>query len=320
MRAAMNEIAPGKAAAQMTPAELSQSAMRANQIKNEASGPVRDSFGAASRRVLASSRADYQALDKASGGRWQRFDDQIKNIQRKMDEVNGIDDDAYANLEVKRNDIETSQAQMIEDMKAKGEVDPAIADRAVAKYRQAMALRDINAAVQASTKSVAVGGAVTPVTDPNMLARRLDKLGDVPPDGGASRLEQALGKKGAAELIEHVQNAQLSSIPIKELDPMTLTSGPTGQNALRAIIRKNTTPKGSLLRAPGAQIDWNGAFRDFEKYTPEAQGNMFGADVDRVRGYLSRQMAKQNAMRLLKKALPYAGAAAIGGEAAKTIF
>jgi len=160
---------------------------------------IRTAIEDVSNSVKAKSQALYQRLDKESGGRWQRYEDQIKNLNDKLDEVNGIDDDAYDRLETKRNDIETSQAQMLEDLKEKG-IDPQIADDAVAHYKQAMALRDLDRAVKSSTVGEArIGG--NEVVNPKTFTNRIQKLYD------SGRLEQALGETGANDLLKEGYDA-----------------------------------------------------------------------------------------------------------------
>ena len=152
--------------------------------------------------MKAKSQGIYQQLDQASGGRWQRYDDALKNIQDKMDEVNGVDDDAYDRLETKRNDIETSQAQMIEDLKAKG-IDPKTADAAVAHYKQAMALRDLDKAVKASTTGdIASGATKSESVNPKAFTARIQKLYD------SGRLKQAVGDSGAKALLQEAYAAK----------------------------------------------------------------------------------------------------------------
>ena len=160
---------------------------------------IRTAIEDVSNSVKAKSQALYQQLDKESGGRWQRYEDQIKNLNDKLDEVNGIDDDAYDRLETKRNDIETSQAQMLEELKEKG-IDPQIADDAVAHYKQAMALRDLDRAVKSSTVGEArIGG--KEVVNPKTFTNRIQKLYD------SGRLEQALGETGANDLLKEGYDA-----------------------------------------------------------------------------------------------------------------
>ena len=161
---------------------------------------VRTTIEDVSNDVKAKSQGLYHQLDNASGGRWQRYEDQIKNLEDKMDEVNGIDDDAYDRLETKRNDIETSQAQMIEDLKDKG-INPRTADDAVAHYKQAMALRDLDKAVKASTAGdIRIGKAET--VNPKVFTTRVQKLYD------SGRLGQALGKDGATTLLKEAYAAK----------------------------------------------------------------------------------------------------------------
>jgi len=163
-------------------------------------GGVRTAIEDVSNDVKAKSQKLYQQLDKESGGRWQRYEDQIKNLEDKMNEVNGIDDDAYDRLETKRNDIETSQAQMLEDMKAKG-LDPKIAEDAVAHYKQAMALRDLDKAVKGSvTGDARISG--KEVVNPKMFTNRVQKLYD------SGRLQQALGEEGAGTLLKEAYRAK----------------------------------------------------------------------------------------------------------------
>lgn len=166
------------------------------------SAGIRTSVEDVSNAVKAKSQGIYQQLDQASGGRWQRYDDALKNIQDKMDEVNGVDDDAYDRLETKRNDIETSQAQMIEDLKTKG-IDPKTADAAVTHYKQAMALRDLDKAVKASTTGdIASGATKSESVNPKAFTARIQKLYD------SGRLKQAVGDSGAKALLQEAYAAK----------------------------------------------------------------------------------------------------------------
>lgn len=161
---------------------------------------IRTAIADVSDDVKAKSQGLYRQLDQATGGRWQRYEDQIKNIEAKMDEVNGIDDETYDRLETKRNDIETSQAQAIEDLKAKG-IDPKIADDAVGHYKQAMALRDLDKAVKISTTGD-VRLDMSEKVNPKMFVNRVQKLYD------SGRLKQALGDDGAKALLKAAYDAK----------------------------------------------------------------------------------------------------------------
>ena len=173
----------------------------APEVGSDSAGPKgpRTALEGVSKSIRAKAQGIYKQLDNLSGGRWQRYEDAIDNLNDKMEEVNGIDDDKYDALETKRNDIQTSQAQMIEDMKGKG-LDPKVADEAVAHYKQAMALKDVDADIKASTAGdVRVGG--KEVVDPKMLVKRLQKRFD------SGRLAQGLGEQGAKDLLKSAYDA-----------------------------------------------------------------------------------------------------------------
>jgi hypothetical protein len=173
----------------------------------------------AANNVLAKSKGQYKQLDQASGGRWQRFDDQLRNIRQKMSEVAGIDDDKYSELELKQNELETLQENLIDELKSVGKIDPKLADQAVGHYRQAQSLYDLDTAIQRSTsgKPVGVGTKGLPeVVDVKKLAPRVTALWK------SGRLQQALGEDNATDLMDfvgeaakHVQRAVLYKTLLK---------------------------------------------------------------------------------------------------------
>jgi len=200
-----------------------------------------------------------------------------------------------------------SQENMLKDMVAEGKVDPSIADRARAAYKKSMALHDVNAAVRGATKRTAVAGKSVNVTDPDGLLNRLNKLNDVPPSGGPSRLQQALGEKGAKTAIEHAENAQIAKAAIKEFTP----TSSTGKVALQDIMSKHTKP--GLGIGAKSKVDWKGTLEDFEKLEPAERTAMFGKDVAGLRQSLTRNARIQVAKEWLVKygtigAIGYAGA------------
>jgi hypothetical protein len=90
---------------------------------------------------------------------------------------------------------------MVEDLKGKG-IDPKVADTAIAHYRQAMALRDLDKAVKATTVGdvARVGGKETVNLKP--FVTRVQRLAD------SGRLDQALGKDGAQTLLKEAYAAK----------------------------------------------------------------------------------------------------------------
>jgi hypothetical protein len=86
-------------------------------------------------QVHAKSKALYAQLDEATGGQFQRFDDELQNINRKLRETAGLDDEKEVELLKKKADVEAAQQKVFEDAKAKG-VDPTLVDEAKAKLPQ----------------------------------------------------------------------------------------------------------------------------------------------------------------------------------------
>jgi hypothetical protein len=198
-----------EAAGQTAQPEAQQAVRAAAQDAGAAQTPsIRSAFENAGDQVMAKSKAAYRVLDDATGGRFQRFSDQIRNLQMKMNEVAGIDDDAYEKYELKRNEIETVQANVIDDLVQSGKIDSGLADEAKANFKKASALYDLDSAVKSSTSGVrpemAVEGSTPETLDANKLISRLNKLND------SGRLAQAIGPDGAAQIIRDVDKAARS--------------------------------------------------------------------------------------------------------------
>ena len=198
-----------EAAAQTAQPEAQQAVRTAAQDAGAAETPsIRSAFENAGDQVMAKSKAAYRVLDDATGGRFQRFGDQIRNLQMKMNEVAGIDDDAYERFELKRNEIETVQANVIDDLVQSGKIDSGLADEAKTNFKKASALYDVDAAVKSSTNGVrpemAAEGSTPESIDASKLLTRLNKLND------SGRLAQAIGPDGAAQIIRDVDKAARS--------------------------------------------------------------------------------------------------------------
>ncbi|HEY1659982.1 MAG TPA: hypothetical protein VGG14_16635 [Candidatus Sulfotelmatobacter sp.] len=143
----------------------------------------------------------YAQLDKASGGRFQRYTDSLDKIHDRLGNlVEGVDDDEIERLEQKKNEIETSQAQMFDDLKGDG-VNSDLAKAANAHWRQAQALKDVQRAIGTSTKGNSLYGEKE-IVNPSQLVTKLEKLNARPNKGVPSRLEQALGPEGADTLMK----------------------------------------------------------------------------------------------------------------------
>ncbi|HWC20038.1 MAG TPA: hypothetical protein VG498_23695 [Terriglobales bacterium] len=164
---------------------------------------LRDVVEDAADHVYGQSKALYKQLDDATGGNFSRFDSELRNINNKLRETAGLDDEKEAELLKKKADVETAQQKVFEDAKAKG-VDPKLVDQAKANYRKAQALYDLDLNVKKSVSGMRpdVGdpklAAKNPETiDPNKLFNRINSLYD------SGRLQEALGEQGADDLLAH---------------------------------------------------------------------------------------------------------------------
>ena len=165
---------------------------------------IRDVVEGAADQVYGRSKALYAQLDQATGGQFQRFDDELQNINRKLRETAGLDDEKEAELLKKKADVEAAQQQVFDDAKAKG-VDPQLVEQAKANYRRAQALYDLDLNVKKSVSGMrpdvgyAKQAAKNPETvDPKKLFGRINNLYD------SGRLQEALGEQGADDLLAHV--------------------------------------------------------------------------------------------------------------------
>ncbi len=185
-------------------AQQQSNAIRAREgVGPEAPPSVRDAVQDVAHAVKERSKAAFQTLDDASGGRWQRFDDQLSNLRDNMDEVNGIDDEAYSKFEQRVQDVEAAQSNLVDSLVRDGKIDPDLAEQAKADYKQSSALYDVSQQIRNSASGLRPElGSGTPETiDPAKLSPKLNKLYD------SGRLQQALGDEAAAKLVQQVDEA-----------------------------------------------------------------------------------------------------------------
>jgi hypothetical protein len=185
-------------------AEQQSNALRAKEgVGPEAPPSVRDAVQNVADAVKARSKAAFQTLDEASGGRWQRFDDALSNLRDKIDESAGVDDDAFEKYSQRAQDIEASQNDLVNQLVRDGKIDPDMAETAKNDYRQSQALYDVSQQIRSSASGLRpeIGEGTPETIDPAKLSPRLNKLYD------SGRLQQALGPDGAAQLVKQVDQA-----------------------------------------------------------------------------------------------------------------
>jgi hypothetical protein len=202
--AAAAKAQPGVQGAIRDAAEQQSNALRAKEgVGPEAPPSIRDAVQNVADAIKDRSKAAFQTLDEASGGRWQRFDDALSNLRDKIDESAGVDDDAFEKYSQRAQDIEAAQTDLVDSLVRDGKLDPDLAEQAKNDYKQASALSDVSQQIRASASGLRPElGEGTPETiDPAKLSPRLNKLYD------SGRLQQALGPEGAAQLVKQVDNA-----------------------------------------------------------------------------------------------------------------
>lgn len=177
--------------------------LAASALKRPAS--VRDAAGDMGDRVLAESKADYQALDEATNGRFQRFRDRLEANRKKLSNLTDSEEDRQTEASILKNQKETEDAMndAFTEAKAKG-VDPKLINRADANFKKSQALYDLDTAVKRSTTGARPGMshpdlvAEHPETvDPKAFHKRINAMYD------SGRLQDALGEEGANKLFDN---------------------------------------------------------------------------------------------------------------------
>ncbi len=170
-----------------------------------ASKSIRQVAEQAGDNVNAAAKADYQALDEATGGRFQRFKEKLDAGRKQLRNLSGSEEDVQKEASILKGQKETEDAmqEAFADAKAKG-VDPQLVDRANANFKKSQALYDLDNAIKKSTTGAHPDVSTTelqkeyPETlDPRGFHRRIEALYN------SGRLEDALGERGANTLFDH---------------------------------------------------------------------------------------------------------------------
>jgi hypothetical protein len=188
------------------------------------SASIRDVAGQVADAVLARSKSAYQTLDAATGGRFQRFEDALRNLNQRLREVAGLDDENEEALLKRKSEIEQSQQDVFDQAKAAG-VDPELVDTARADWKQAQSLYDLDRQLKMSASGMRpelAGIESSPeILDPKKAFDRLNKLYN------SGRLQQAVGPAESEQIIQHADAAFLQQQKI-------LTRQKVGKTAAKA--------------------------------------------------------------------------------------
>ena len=200
-------------------------------VEAPAGNPV-SSFGDLGDNVLAKAKSQYQALDDATGGRFQRFQDRLDNIHDKMNELTGTEEDVQqeAKLLQAQKETEDAMSAAFEDAKAAG-IDPQTVDQAKAAYKQGNALKDLDAKVvqsrvQSPDAPTDESGLASTV-DPKKLWPRLDQM------YRSGRLQQAIGQDNAVDLLKQTKDFSAQGVRAARIQQK---AGAFGELAGKAIV------------------------------------------------------------------------------------
>jgi hypothetical protein len=156
-------------------------------------------------RIMADAKADYNVLDKESGGRFQRFRDKMEANRRAMRDLTTSEEDVAKEARILKSqkEIEDEMGEMYDDMKKKG-INPDLIDRADRNYRRAQGAYDIGDAIRKNVK-----GAHPDTSRPDILEHSPETLD---PKGfhntinrmyDSGRLQDFLGEEGANRMFDH---------------------------------------------------------------------------------------------------------------------
>jgi hypothetical protein len=164
--------------------------------------------------IAQKSSAAFKALDDATGGKFQRFEDSLENISKAISENEGIDDEKVAALEKKQAQVKAAQEQSFEEAKAKG-VDPATVEQARKDWRTKSALNDLSNRVLPTVKGTPPEIATAKSTPEKMNANGMfDRAVKMWHTG---RLADALGNDNATALVKHLDQAAQAANTAKRL-------------------------------------------------------------------------------------------------------
>lgn len=251
--------------------------------------PMRDVASDMGEQIKARAQAGYKTLDAASGGRWQRFNDAIKNATAQYDELVGIDDEraeaARENIENWTEQRDTMVKQLIEDKK----IDATTAEQANEDYATQSALGRVDRAIKPNTRPATAATSET-VHNPMNLERRLQALADDP----YKPLQRAMGEDNANALLDHVRNVNNALSEIKAFKADMVDIPASGQARLNEMIAQHSRATARMIGGGTRTIvQWDKVLNDFMKMRPGEQALSFGDKVVAVQRYITSQAKLQ---------------------------
>lgn len=184
---------------------------------------LRESLAAPIDSIEGAAKQNYQAMDEATGRKFQPNLDKLQNINNKLKAITGTDDAKEAELLASKTRLEWQQERLFDEAKANG-VPKDVVDTARGQYRQAQAMHDLETKVF-KNPSVISGNAAHGSKEGINVDRAItaiQKLQDNT-EFGSPRLEQAIGKQGAKELLDNLYQAQRNGVKAVDASNMLKT-------------------------------------------------------------------------------------------------
>ncbi|MCU1305164.1 MAG: hypothetical protein JWQ87_5448 [Candidatus Sulfotelmatobacter sp.] len=238
---ALPEAAEGAEAAETTPAEAVKAEPKPGFVQNvrkgkevaqpQAQGALRSAGESISKETGATTVAPkslretltdpinaneeqaqelYKQIDEAAGTDFKGLGAKLKNTNRALSQ--SVDSTEEAKLAERRDNIEATIEQAKQTAREKG-IDPAVIDQADAHFKRMSALSDVEAKVFKNPSIVSgnVAHGTEETVNIDSAIKALQKLQDSEAYG-APRLEQAFGKEGAKQLLDHMYSSQRQGV------------------------------------------------------------------------------------------------------------
>jgi hypothetical protein len=258
-----------------------------NGVQRPKPGPAHEMQRDVADSVYNRSKAEYAEVDAKSGGKFQPNADKLANVNKKLRDIAGTDEEKEAELEATKTKL-LWQQDMIFDEAAKNGLAKDVVEKARTDFRTAQAQYDLSNNLRASALSDNPNA-----LDATKMRNRMNKMNITEEGGKPGRLTQAAGKESAVNLEQNAHAVQfMSELP------------PTEAKALTEMVGNHT--KTSLLR--GATTDWKGVMDDFDALKPAEQKARF-ANPEAVRNFIRNQ----NRLVWAKRAATGAAATAVAG-------
>lgn len=165
-------------------------------------GELRESANTLADNLQSQAKALYKKIDDATQGEFTNIQGKIKNVENRLRDIAGTDDEAEERLYNQKVALNVRMDEAIEAAKKAG-VNPSIADDARNTWHQMSALRDVDSQIKAAMPGAKqVKGEVV---DPTAFANRVQKLYD------SGRLQAAVGGKNARQMLTDARSAVQSS-------------------------------------------------------------------------------------------------------------